>query len=393
MVHTAVPHATHVSHHVRHGKPLHLVERRHRCLQALAYRQRAARIAAAVHRLREDRIGVVLGRDQHIAGLAGTEAEFIHRHRLDVLAIHLNDLELEPRDADVIEGIARPVDEPQSHRLARREQARPVAGGRDAVGQIGERGTGDVGQIGRAHAHLVPHLPFAHGGLPTIVGDIAEEVHHRGLVVVVVVTLRLELGDHSHRVFIRPVRQQDGVIAVRPNGVTIGGVNDEAAIDAGHLLKARVRVVPVAAALLHLEAIGKGLAGWDAVEADAGYAVHLVRQDDAVPVDRRVLAQAVGHAHGHGVALAPAQRRTGQHAVDGGGHHQLAGVVHGRLVDDQIEFGATQHRCRPQHSGCGRCAGCRQRRSEATQPQSGDHPTGGQALHESPARQVRQHDA
>ena len=74
-------------------------------------------------------------------------------------------------------------------------------------------------------------------------------------------------------------------IAVGPDRVTAGGIDDEGAIDPGHLLEARMRVVPVAAALSHLEAVGTGLAGRNAVEADARYAIHLERQDNAVPVD------------------------------------------------------------------------------------------------------------
>ena len=130
------------------------------------------------------------------------------------------------------------------------------------------------------------------------------------------------------------------VVAGEGHIVTAGGIDDEPTIDPGHFLEARVRVIPVAAALLDLEAIREGLAGRDAVKADAGHAVHLKRHDDAVPVDRRRLAQAVGHAQRNGVALAPAQRGPGQHAVDGGRHGRLTGEVHRRLVDHQVEFGA-----------------------------------------------------
>ncbi|CAJ0737398.1 hypothetical protein R77592_04311 [Ralstonia mannitolilytica] len=286
--HATVAHATHtahVTHHVSHGQPFHLVERRHCSLQAPADSQRATCITSTVHRLREDGVGVVLGRDQHIASLAGAEAEFVHRDRLDVLPIDLNHLEFQPRDAHVVERVAGAVNEAQPHSLARRKQARPIAGRRDAVGQIGERCPGEIGQIGRVHAHLVPHGPLFHGRLPAIVGNVAEEVHHRRLVVVVVVALRLELGEDAHRIFVGPVRQQHAVIAVGPDRVTAGGIDDEGAIDPGHLLEARMRVVPVAAALSHLEAVGKGLAGRNAVEADARYAIHLERQDNAVPVD------------------------------------------------------------------------------------------------------------
>ncbi len=245
---------------------------------------------------------------------------------------------------------------------------------------------GQVGQIGRAHPHLVPHAALVDSGLDAVVGDIAEEVDDGGLVVVVVVALRLQLGQHAHAVLVGPVGQQHGMVAVRPDRVVVA-VDDQAAVDAGHLLEARVRVVPVAAALHDLEAVGEALARGDAGKADAGHAVHLERQDDAVPVDRGRLAQPVGDANGHRIALAPAQRRPRQHAVDRVGDGRLASEVDHRLLDDQVELGARQHR---------RAAAARAPRAvrllgpacAGHAGQCTEHAPRHQSLHETPARQM-----
>ncbi len=44
-------------------------------------------------------------------------------------------------------------------------------------------------------------------------------------------------------------------------------------------------MVPVGAALIDIELVGKGLAWSDAIKAQSGHAVHLRGQNDAVPVD------------------------------------------------------------------------------------------------------------
>ena len=103
-------------------------------------------------------------------------------------------------------------------------------------------------------------------------------------------------------------------------------------------------MVPEGAALLDLEAVGEGLAGRNAGKADPGHAVHLVGQDDPVPVDGGRLAQSVGDTNRDFVALAPAQRRGRNRPVDGGRHAGRAREVHRQLGDFEAEFGAAQHR-------------------------------------------------
>ena len=272
----------------------------------------------------EDRVGLVARRDDHVEDFGHPDADLIHRHRLDVLTVGLDHSHLEPRYAHVEKGHRTAVDETQPHLLARTEQPGPVAGRRCAVHEIGVGVGGDIGEIGRAHAHLVPHLAFIESGAEPLVGDVAEKIDGSRLVEVVVVALHLELGKNHHRIFVGPVRQLHHIIAVDADRIATGRVDDDGAVHAGLLLHAGMRVVPVGAGLFHLEAIGKGFPRRDALEADTRHAVHLERQEDAVPVNGGILGETVGDAKGHGIALAPAQRGCGNRAVDGGGHARTA---------------------------------------------------------------------
>ncbi|MNT41227.1 hypothetical protein D3C72_1775810 [compost metagenome] len=97
-------------------------------------------------------------------------------------------------------------------------------------------------------------------------------------------------------------------------------------------------------------------------------------------MERRGLVQPIGHADGHRVALAPAQRGAGQHAVDGRGDGLVAREVNHGVLDDQIELGAAQHR-RGAATGAGRPGGrLRPCRHGANRPQ---HAACRQALNES----------
>src|SRR3546814_15978712 len=90
---------------------------------------------------------------------------------------------------------------------------------------------------------------------------ILEKIYGGRLVVVVVVALHLELGQDPHWIFVGPVGQLNDILSIRAYGVGLGGIDNDGSIDAGGLLHARVRVVPVSAALLHFELICAGCAG------------------------------------------------------------------------------------------------------------------------------------
>ena len=166
-----------------------------------------------------------------------------------------------------------------------------------------------------------------------------------------------------------------------------GRLHHDGAVQTGLLLEARVRLVPVGAALLHQEAAGEGFARRDAGETDARHAVHAERQQDAVPVGRGGQAQPVGHAQGHRSVLFPARDRAGHLAVDGGGRAGGAGEVDRRLADLQLKVGAAQHVrvCGTPRAG-GAIDGPGARRAQ--QPQARCRAAQHDTLHEAPPRGV-----
>ena len=76
-----------------------------------------------------------------------------------------------------------------------------------------------------------------------------------------------------------------------------------------------VRVVHEGARVLHLELVDEGLADRDVRLRQPADAVHAVRQQDAVPVDRGVLGQLVGDEDAHLVAFDALDRRPRRLAV------------------------------------------------------------------------------
>src|SRR5699024_3124827 len=116
-----------------------------------------------------------------------------------------------------------------------------------------------------------------------------------------------------------PVGEQQHVLAIIAEGFALGGVDDQWPGMAELLLKAGVTVVPVGTVLAYREAVGEGLTGGDAGEADAGNAILVGRQDQAMPVDGRRLIEQVGHPEYGILALLEADHRPGDLAVDGVG--------------------------------------------------------------------------
>ncbi len=89
-----------------------------------------------------------------------------------------------------------------------------------------------------------------------------------------------------------------------------------------------VRVVHVRAgvAVPDRELVDEGLARLDRRLGDERHAVHRVRDDQAVPVDRRALRQLVGDDDADLVAFGDADLRAGNDAVVGPGLDELAGL-------------------------------------------------------------------
>src|SRR3546814_8290402 len=74
--------------------------------------------------------------------------------------------------------------------------------------------------------------------------------------------------------------QHHHVVAVIRERLGLERVDDDRAVEAGLLLESGMAVIPVGAALAHVEAVVVRLAAADAVETDARHAVHVRRQQD-----------------------------------------------------------------------------------------------------------------
>ena len=115
----------------------------------------------------------------------------------------------------------------------------------------------------------------------------------------------------------RPVVQQDRVVAVDPLGFRLARMDDEQSHHADRHLHhlVGVRVVHVGAVLLQRERVLVGFAWLDVRLGQATDAVHAGRQVDAMPVDRGVLGQPVGHVDAHAIAFEDLDRRARGAAV------------------------------------------------------------------------------
>ena len=107
-------------------------------------------------------------------------------------------------------------------------------------------------------------------------------------------------------------------------------------------------VVPVGAALADGIVVGEHLAGSDPREGNLRNAIHSIREDDTVPMDRRVFVQLVGHVQRDGLALPEAQEWRGHRAVDR--HCGRAAVTNPdrRTANGQVEHAVTS--LRPRHA-------------------------------------------
>src|SRR3546814_8613959 len=76
-------------------------------------------------------------------------------------------------------------------------------------------------------------------------------------------------------------------------------------------------VIPIGARLDDGKFINEFRARLDAGEADAGHAIHLERQDQAMPVDRAVLVEIVDDGESCGLPfLQPDERRSEEHTSE-----------------------------------------------------------------------------
>mmetsp|Transcript_5433 Transcript_5433/g.20733 ORF Transcript_5433/g.20733 Transcript_5433/m.20733 type:complete len:587 (-) Transcript_5433:1278-3038(-) len=338
--HAAATHV-HAGHaHIGHGAHRFGPQLGHRRAHANFGSQRAARVADARDGGHEDRVRLgFLRLHDDIVGFAVADAELVHFHRVDVLAVGLHHRHRQARDAHVVQVHRGGIDEAQPHALTRLEQPSPVLAGALALQQ--ERPLiATIAVVGGFHAHLGPLHALGPQRIARFgVGCAAQpsEELRRGHPAVVVVTVHLlQIGQHLLRRGVDPVGDDDDVVAVVLEGVGLGGLDDERREVPRRLLQRGVAVVPIGSGLPQLEAVGEGLAGADAGVGDAGHTVLVVGHEQAVPVNAGDLAQLVGDADHHLVAFAESQHRARHRAVDGDALRGLAGDVERGLGHGQV---------------------------------------------------------
>ena len=145
------------------------------------------------------------------------------------------------------------------------------------VHQVGVGGAGDIGDVGRVHAHPVPGQTLPQRRAPALFPGLIDQVAEGRLTVVVVVRHGLELGQHVMGILKRPVGQEHHVVAVVVERLRLGRMADQGAVDAGLFLQAAVTVVPVGAELAHRETMLEGFTIGHAGVDHAGHPIHLER--------------------------------------------------------------------------------------------------------------------
>jgi hypothetical protein len=113
-----------------------------------------------------------------------------------------------------------------------------------------------------------------------------------------------------------PVGQHDHMLAVVSDGIGTGRIDHDGAVHAHRFLHARMTVIPVGAGLAHRELVIEGLSCTDPGEAHARNAVHLERQQQAVPMDRAFLLQRIADREADIVPLLQPDHRPRNRAVD-----------------------------------------------------------------------------
>ena len=119
-----------------------------------------------------------------------------------------------------------------------------------------------------------------------IFGNIVEEVGERALLTIVVVGHHFQIAQDSVSIMGVLIVQDNDVFAVIAERFALRVFDDQGTIGSVGFLKAGMAVIPVGSRLNDRELVGEGFAGFNAIKADGRHAIHLKRQDQAMPVDR-----------------------------------------------------------------------------------------------------------
>ena len=215
------------------------------------------------------------------------------------------------------------------------------------IDEVGVDRPGRVRNIGRVHPHRAPH-PAVGGGLILAGKQPRECLLLEIEVAAILLEARIDLvGVHE-----TPVAQHQHMLAVGSDRVDPGRIDDDRAEMPHRFLQPRMAVVPIGPRLADRELIDEGLAGLDARKADARHAIILKRQQQAVPMDRRVLGERVGNRKADVLAFLEANQRAGDAAVDGDGMARAAADAVHRVTDAELDVFAGQHIAARRQAAC-----------------------------------------
>ncbi len=194
-----------------------------------------------------------------------------------------------------------------------------------------------IAEIGGHHPHRAPPPAPVDGGGKSHGLHAAYELAKAGLLAIEEVAHLLQAGQYALRLFVGPVGKHHDMVAVSLYARSLLRHDDDRTTEASLFLERGMTVVPVRAALLHFEPIGKCLSWLDAGEAQPWHAIHVGWKKNAVPVNRANCRQPVRDPDGDSVALVPVQSRCRDLAVDYGGDAFGAGEADGHRPDLQVE--------------------------------------------------------
>ena len=154
-----------------------------------------------------------------------------------------------------------------------------------------------------------------------------------------------------------PVAEYKDIFPVIESRIRIGRINYDRAVMAELFLKTRMGVVPIGPVLRHLELILEGFARSYARKAESGHAVHVEWHKQPMPVDRRILLEAVRHVERDIIAFPKAQEWTWQGPVDSCCHSVSTIDAHRKPVNVEVKPRARERGYAEISGACGSCPG------------------------------------
>ena len=229
--------------------------------------------------------------NDHIIGFCGADAELIHRHRLNRLAVRADHGHFQAGNAHIKKRHGRSINKAQADFFVRLKHACPILFRRFAIDQEGI--AGDIGQIRFQHAHLIPHFAVSPCRFQPIPLDLFPHIAQGFTLILIVLCRNFQIFLNLIAALLMKIRQHHHIITLsffmRRQRLFPFRINHQSAVQAILLLPFRMRVIPISTALTHLEFINKFFIWPNAVETvKAWHAIHDAWQQQAMPMDGRV---------------------------------------------------------------------------------------------------------